>query len=259
MTKPEKRASVIELNWAESLWWGVGAVLVLLVALFCLRYGNEFVRYEVQSGKTTTIYRVDFSFLAYPLFLVALVLFAIALKRAFATTKLPSYQVSCPYCGHETEFTDAPQDDFVCDGCSRRVPVREGRVLEVTGVRCGYCGALNYMSDKTEVLICEECDREIPLLNPETGEMRHVPRGFARVDDPSLYELVLVSEGRDREAIMNSLQHMLALNRNQVKEILERLPVTLLSGINRRKAEMLRAQLEASGGTAELRAINPQE
>ncbi|MER3466821.1 MAG: hypothetical protein C4340_06960 [Armatimonadota bacterium] len=122
-------------------------------------------------------------------------------------------------------------------------------------VSCGFCGGVNYLTDKTAVLICEQCGREIPLLDPETGEMRHAPKGFARVDDTSLYELVLVDIGRDREAVITSLQHMLALTRNQVKDMLEPLPVTLLTGINRRKAELLKAQLEASGAIAEMRKV----
>jgi 4'-phosphopantetheinyl transferase EntD len=38
---------------------------------------------------------------------------------------------------------------------------------------------------------------------------------------------------------------MLALNRNQVKQMLEEVPITLLTGIPRMKAEMLQAQLAA--------------
>jgi hypothetical protein len=45
---------------------------------------------------------------------------------------------------------------------------------------------------------------------------------------------------------------MLALNRNQVKQMLEELPVTLLTGIPRRKAEMLKAQLTIHDGIAEM-------
>ena len=150
-------------------------------------------------------------------------------------------------------FAEEPQSDYVCEECSRRVPVKDGKVLDVTGVRCGFCGSLNFMSEKTKVLICEECDREIPLLDPNTGEMRHVAKGFARVDDNAVYDLVLTKVGRDKEPLINSLQHILAMTRNQVKDMLDQLPTTLVKGVNRRKAEMLRAQIEANEGETELR------
>jgi hypothetical protein len=41
---------------------------------------------------------------------------------------------------------------------------------------------------------------------------------------------------------------MFAMTRNQVKETLEKMPASLIKGINRRKAEMLSAQIEANGG-----------
>jgi hypothetical protein len=125
--------------------------------------------------------------------------------------------------------------------------------MDVTGVRCGFCGALNLMSEKTTVLICDECDREIPLLDPNTGEMRHVAKGFARVDDTAHYDLLLVNVPRDKEPLISSLQHMFAMTRNQVKDLLDDLPATLIKGVNRRKGEMLRAQIEACEGETEFR------
>lgn len=242
MATPEKRSTVVEVHWEHAITWGVLGIISLLVGLFFVRYGYNWLGADLTS----------FSF---PFLAAAPLLIGYAVYRIWASRKEPVYTAECPYCNHYIEFTSAPENDFVCDSCNRRVPVQNGKVLEVTGVRCGYCGALNYMSDKTEVLICEQCDREIPLLNPLTGEMRHAPRGFARVDDEGVYELRLVDVGREREQVIATLQHMLALNRNQVKDMIEDLPVTLLTGINRRKAEMLAAQLEASGATPEFSQI----
>jgi hypothetical protein len=245
MSAPEKRARVVEVHWEHALTWGVFGILSLLAGLFFLKYGYDWLG-------------VDFTSLSWPFFAMAPLLIAYAGYRIYASKHEESHRTSCPYCDHEIEFTAKPTEDFVCDKCHRRVPVLDGKILDVTGVRCGYCGALNYMSEKTEVLICEDCDREIPLLDAATGEVRHAPRGFARVDDEYLYALSLTGVGRDREAMIVSLQHMLALNRNQVKDLLEELPATLLTGINRRKAEMLKAQLEASGGDAEFIKVGEQ-
>jgi len=122
-------------------------------------------------------------------------------------------------------------------------------------VQCGYCKALNWYCDKTEVLICEACDHEIPISQEDDKPTKTLPKGFALVEDDSLYELVLTESGIKTEEVIATLQQMLALNRNQVKDILDQLPSTLLTGINRRKAEMLQAQLAVHGATATIQAL----
>ncbi|GEM_PF-360492 len=253
MPAPEKRNTVIEVHWESAVTWAIVGLISLILGLILYFYfGN--IRVGIKNATS-----FDFSSFAWPLLALAPLAFMYAGYRVWASRREPSVLASCPYCNYEMEFTTVPEDDFTCDSCHRRVPVLDGRVLEVHGVTCGYCGHVNYMSEKTLVLICEDCDREIPLLNPDTGEMRHLPRGFARVDDDGVYELVLVAEGKEKEALITSLQHMLALNRNQLRSMLESLPVTLLTGIPRRKAEMLKAQVEASGGTAEFKLIGKQD
>jgi hypothetical protein len=49
---------------------------------------------------------------------------------------------------------------------------------------------------------------------------------------------------------------MLALNRNHVKQMFDELPVTLLTGIPRMKAELLQAQLATHGGFAEFKPVS---
>ena len=66
---------------------------------------------------------------------------------------------------------------------------------------------------------------------------------------------MLISYGHKTEEVINTLQHMLALNRNQVKAMLEDLPVTLLTGIPRKKAEMLKAQLATHDAAADFRPV----
>lgn len=245
---PVRRSDVVEAQWEKGILWSALGVGALLVGIFFMKYGSGWGKFKDYAG-------VDLQFVCIPFFIAAPILFVMAGSRFMQGRKQTSFTAACPYCGHETVFVSEPMDDYRCDDCHRRVPVKDGRILDITGVRCGFCGALNFMSEKTKVLICEDCDREIPLLNPETGEMRHVAKGFARVDDDMKYELVLVAVGKDKEALINSLQHMLAMSRIQVKTMLENLPAVLLKGINRRKAEMLRAQIEANEGTAEFRAI----
>lgn len=252
MPEPVRRSDVTEIHWENVITWGVLSILCLLVGMFFLRFGENWVVIDLPFWKFGGF---DLQGLGIPFLAAAPLLMLYALYRAIASRYEGSYVAECPYCHEPNEFTSKPDDDFTCMHCDRRVAVKEGKILDVMAVSCGFCGGVNYLTDKTAVLICEQCGREIPLLDPETGEMRHVPKGFARVDDTSLYELVLVDVGRDREAVITSLQHMLALTRNQVKDMLEDLPVSLLTGINRRKAELLKAQLEASGATAEMRKV----
>ncbi|MFX9012007.1 hypothetical protein ABTN18_19845, partial [Acinetobacter baumannii] len=63
--------------------------------------------------------------------------------------------------------------------------------------------------------------------------------------------------GPKTEEMIDCLQHMLALNRNQVKQMFDELPVTLLTGIPKKKAELLSAQISSHGGTADISPSKP--
>src|SRR5438105_11483481 len=163
VTPPVKRSDVIEVQWEQAITWGIFALLSLILGLMIFKYGSGWFAYgkEYQG--------LDFTVAAYPLFALCPILFYMSIRKALSGRKETGYTATCPYCGHETVFVSEPMDDFSCEDCHRRVPVLDGKVLDISGVRCGFCGALNFMSEKTKVLICEECDREIPLLNVETG------------------------------------------------------------------------------------------
>jgi hypothetical protein len=174
---------------------------------------------------------------------------------ALKIRKVRGIPLSCPICNAVNELTETPTDDFPCVGCNRMVPVKDGMVLSVNQVRCGYCNELNFYSDKTGALLCESCNHEIPIATDEDTPRKVIPSAYAVVDDEALYELVLVGHGNKEEDLINSLQHILALNRNQVKQMLTELPVTLLTGITRRKAEMLKAQIGIHDGQTEFRPM----
>ena len=172
------------------------------------------------------------------------------------TTKVQSFSIECPVCTEVNELTEAPvNDDITCVACNHRIPIQDGNVLPVMQVRCGFCNSLNYYSDKTDLLICETCNHEIPIHQEEGRPTKQLPKGFAVIDDNMLYELVLVEAGKNNEDLVKTLQSMLALNRNQVKDLLEETPVTLLQGITRMKADMLTAQLTIHGAKAEARVL----
>lgn len=133
------------------------------------------------------------------------------------------------------------------------IPIENGKPIKVTQVRCGYCNALNYYSEKTIGLLCEECNHEIPIARAD-GQMGQ--SRFAVVDDDKTYELRLIAFEHATEDLITTLQHALALNRNQVKQILEQLPCVLLTGIPRKKAEMISAQLSQHGASCQFTPIN---
>ncbi len=245
---PVRRSDVIEGRWEKAMTWAMLGVLALIIGLPLYFYNENWFQFLSFKG-------LDIRPVSYPFLAVGALMLLYSASRVVGGKKVKSFLSTCPYCGHDSEFAEEPMTDFLCEECGRRVPVLDGKVLDVTGVRCGFCGSLNFMSEKTKVLICEDCDREIPLLDPSTGEMRHVAKGYARVDDTTVYDLVLVKVGRDKEPLINSLQHILAMTRNQVKDLLDNLPATLVKGVNRRKGEMLRAQIEANEGETELRAV----
>lgn len=171
------------------------------------------------------------------------------------TKKVSSNKTICPYCSAANDFTESPTHDFACRSCGRMVPVENGRILEVHQVRCGFCNTLNFWSSRSFGLICEECSREIPIAGLEGGQKRI--QAYAVKDDDKTYDLVLTGVGKNSEDLVSALQHMLALNRNQVKEIMANTPQVLLVGIPKKKAELLSAQLSVHQATSDIREHQP--
>jgi hypothetical protein len=175
-----------------------------------------------------------------------------AIYCALQVRKVQSVSIECPYCHKKNSLVEVPQADFSCVHCHRMIPVHDGKPLPVSEVRCGYCNDLNYYSAKTHVLLCESCNHEIPIAK-EDGTVAH--SRFAVQDDTRPYELVLVAHGPETQDLVLALQQVLALNRNQVKDMLNELPVTLLTGIPKKKAEMLQAQIAMHGGSTDARPM----
>jgi len=241
--KTEKTSDVIEERSEVALEYVLGGVVVLLLGLLLFRY-NDYKYGEYIKG------------LSY-IFIAGGVLSAIyGFSRAWKVREVPGIGVECCYCKKINKVTEAPTGDFLCSYCNRSIPILDGTVMQVFQVRCGYCNELNYYNAKTEVLICEKCDREIPIAQEEGKGRKHLPRGFVVQDDPNLYDLVLAETGPKEEELIPVLQHMLALNRKQVKQIMEEVPAVLLTGITRKKAEMLAAQLAAHDAKAEYNPIS---
>jgi ribosomal protein L7/L12 len=125
--------------------------------------------------------------------------------------------------------------------------------MAIIEVKCGFCGSLQRFSEKTEVALCEECNHEIPLASSETGQMKHLAKNIAVEEDPRHYDLILIAPGGQMEPLLGVLQRILALNRNQVKELLNALPNTLLTGIPKRKATLLAEELKEVGAATDVK------
>ncbi len=166
-----------------------------------------------------------------------------------------SVDVICPYCQFTNRLTEKPMADFTCDKCHRSIPIDAGRVMRVWQVRCGYCNELNFYSEKSTGLICESCDHEIPIATDEEVRAKAVVDTFTVHEDTNLYDLFLTGRGMRSEEMLGYLQKLLALNRNQVKQVIEEMPALLLTGIPRKKAELLRSEIIAHGGKAEFRVM----
>jgi len=239
MPHTERSSDVIEVHWENAISFGFVGIAAL-TAFGVLFYFQ---------GEGTLIG------LAWVLCVFGVGCLGYAVRRAIEVRHVVTVAYTCPYCEGVTELTEIPKDDYSCLECGRMVPIVDGEIIPVHQVRCGYCGELNYFSDKTEFLICEKCNHEIPI-HAEGSSDKAVPKYYVVTDDDSLYELVLIafSPGKSEELI-DCLQHMLALNRTQVKNILQDLPTTLLTGITRRKAEMLQAQLSVHDAASDARSL----
>lgn len=239
MPKAEKTSDVIEARAEFGLEWLIGGLIALAIGVVLWIYRGE----GTLIGLALVLLAGGAGASAYGSFIL------------IKAKNVPSVDVVCSYCQKTNKLTAPPEEGFLCSFCHRRVPVRDGKPLPVFQVRCGYCNELNYYNETTEILICENCNHEIPIAQEEGRPRKHLPRGFVAQEDTSLYELVLVEANPRHEGQIGALQHILALNRNQVKEIMASTPAVLLTGIPRKKAEMLQAQLRVHEARAEIRQI----
>jgi hypothetical protein len=241
MSQPQRSTDIVETHSEHALAYGLGGVVSLAAGFLLWKYQGD--------GWLLG--------LAWVLLVGGVAAIGYGIYCALQIRKVQSVGMACPYCGFANRFTEAPQSNVACRGCNRMIPIVEGKPLKVNQVRCGYCNELNYYSELNQVLICESCDHEIPISQAD-GSMPTKHILFATKDDTNLYELVLVTHtGHKTEELISTLQHMLALNRNQVKDMLTMLPVTLLTGITRKKAEMLQAQLSLHEASAEFKPVAP--
>lgn len=236
MPTVQRSSDVVEAHSERAVMAGIGGAILLVIGLilFLFRGDGMFTILSVMlltGGAAAVFY---------------------AVYCGMQTRKVTHFEMICPYCSSKIDLMSAPDHDVSCRSCLRMIPIVDGKPIKVTQVRCGYCNALNYYSEKTIGLLCEECNHEIPIARAD-GQMGH--SRFAVVDDDKTYELRLIAFDHASEDLISSLQQSLALNRNQVKQILEELPCTLLTGIPKRKAEMLSAQLSVHGASCQFVAM----
>lgn len=233
----ERSSDIVEERSETAFIWG-GAALGLLALGALLWFYNK------DGGALI--------FLGYLLILFGIACACYAIYSAMQIRGVQHFTYDCPYCKAKNRLAAEPENDFTCIECHRLIPVQDKKVLPVYRVVCGYCREPSYYSDKTLVLLCESCNHEIPITRAD-GSVAHSK--FAVVDDTRPYELSLTGYQHATEELVGCLQQMLALNRNQVKDMLQDLPAVLLTGIPKKKAEMLSAQLGTHGAAASVRPM----
>lgn len=243
MPQVQRSSDIVEMHSEKALSFAFGGIISLAIGglLFAYRGSGMFVPLG------TVLAIIGTSCLSYAGYCLLQV------------RKVTSVAVFCPYCSAKNGVLSTPNDDFTCIDCHRLIPIRDGQPLTVQQVRCGFCNELNYYSEKTDVLLCETCNHEIPITHEEGYvSKKRLPSAYAVTEDEGLYDLVLVSHGHKTEELIGALQHLLALNRNQVKQILTETPVTLMSGIPRRKAESVKTQLNRFEALVEFKSVSNQ-
>ena len=237
MPRVPRASDVIEIFSERSISYAFAGIVSLAIAGLLWRYRGD----GMLSGLAITLMVAG----------VGCIIFAIFC--GLQVRKVTTHDLKCPYCESPNVLVAAPTEDLPCTTCNRMIPVIDGKTVPVSQVRCGFCNELNFYSEKTEVLLCESCNHEIPIAHDESGAPRKtIPAAFVVVDDEAMYELQLTGHGKHKEEeLIGALQHILALNRGQVKQMLAELPVTVLTGITRKKAEMLKAQLGLYEGEVE--------
>jgi len=242
MPSVERSSDIVEQHSENVFYYGIGGVALFLFGLMLWYFNKPLPN---QEGGSLLL-------LSYLLMLFSLPLMGYGIKRALEIRKVEHYDYACPYCKARNRLGMEPEADFTCLECHRLIPVLDKKVLPVFRVLCGYCNEANYYSDKTLVLLCENCNHEIPVTRTD-GSVGHSK--FAVHEDTSTYELSLTGYEHATEDLVTCLQQMLALNRNQVKDMLTSLPCVLLTGIPKKKAEMLAAQLAVHNAAANYRPL----
>lgn len=236
MADVERSSDVQEDLSVRGMFAAIGSVVTLGIAIALFSYGARPV--------------------GIVLAVIGTGLLGFAVFEFVKANQVSAFKLKCPYCSTENAFVREPDKDWACRQCARMVPYENGQILPVHQVRCGFCNHLNYWSVRSFGLICEECSREIPISGLEGGH--HRIDQFAVKDDDHTYDLVLTGVQRNSEELIGVLQHMLALNRNQVKQIIAEAPAVLLSGIPKKKAELLAAQIKAHHASADIREHTSQ-
>ena len=232
----EKTSHRQEMHAQRALMALVPAVVLALIAVVFMRY-----------------FHVWFPTVGPICWMAAAVFAVVAIYQAVKSRRVNKLEVTCPYCKGKNLLTKSPESEFRCDHCQRMIPAENGLLLQVFEVRCGYCNALNYYNERSTGLICEECNRVIPISVEEAEDTpTKAFEMFTIHDDDQDYNLALIDSGPKTEEMIDCLQHMLALNRNQVKQMFDELPVTLLTGVPKKKAELLSAQISSHGGLAHI-------
>jgi len=232
--EPIKRSEAIEREYTQAVIYGIVGLVALALTFLFWRYGGMFYSFSWGFG------------------LVWLGSWGYAAWSFYKTTRVPAYPVECPFCHKENILTGPPQSDFACEHCGRRVPIENGRVLEVIAVKCPHCGSMEQVSVKATTAICEQCQREFPIR--ATGR---VPADMPLPqDDPTPYELVLLGiDRRHEEQALQALARFLDLTRTDAKKLLESVPIVLLTNLPRRKAEGYVRELSEQGVQVEARRI----
>jgi len=233
MDHPKRTSDVVEERGGAAILYGAGGLFALLFGAVLIYYQGSLV------------------YLGWLLALggVASLVYAVMCYRTIK--EVGHALITCPYCHAKNEFMDVPEDDETCRECHRLMPIVRGVVLKVSQVRCGFCNALNYYSEKSVGLICEQCDREIPIAS--SGDASAATHKYSFHQDDKRYDIYLTGTGHKDEQLIGHLQKVLALNRNQVKQMIGELPCLLLTGVPKLKAELLQKDLRPFEGTTDIR------
>ena len=231
---PQRSSDVVETYVARAL--GIGALALVVLGAGAVMY---FYRGDMGLALAVVLLVIGSLLLAYALFCLA------------KTRAVSAFTLVCPMCGAKNGFEEFPKQDVTCAECHRKIPIENGAILPLKQISCGACQEANWYSDHTKTLLCESCGREIAIARPD----QEASPMYAVQDDARPYELVLTAYEPGHDDLADALQHLLGLNRAQVRAILSELPSVILTNVPRQKAEMVRNDLARTGAALEARPV----
>jgi len=234
------RSDLLEQEYADGLAQVIRAALLLLGCLILVYL------FSLVPGRNPRVMLMAAGGLASVAALAYGVMGGLRMQRA---RSVPAVTVNCPYCDYPMEFLAEPTEDWVCEGCHRRVHYENGRQVPIKMITCPFCKTVHKVSAKARQYTCDRCNRALKLTDGDqasavVAEQSELLRN---------YDVLLTQVGRNPTEVALALESILVCNLREARARMQELPLTIARNVPERKAAAIRSRMRELGATAVMR------